>query len=80
MDQSADAHIGACVVVQQAVKESRGDGISWSVSQMNAYFGLSWGGKYMDFGISSLLLLLRSNSDEHHSCDICRSVLVVTGY
>ncbi|KZV45598.1 hypothetical protein F511_02258 [Dorcoceras hygrometricum] len=41
MGQSAGAHIGACVLVQQAVKESRGDNISWSVSQMNAYFGLS---------------------------------------
>ncbi|KAK4487696.1 hypothetical protein RD792_005644 [Penstemon davidsonii] len=43
MGQSAGAHISACVLLQQAVKESRGDSISWSVSQINAYFGLSGG-------------------------------------
>ncbi|KAK6154919.1 hypothetical protein DH2020_009167 [Rehmannia glutinosa] len=43
MGQSAGAHISACALFQQAVKESRGESISWSVSQINAYFGLSGG-------------------------------------
>ncbi|XP_075501276.1 isoprenylcysteine alpha-carbonyl methylesterase ICME-like isoform X1 [Primulina tabacum] len=43
MGQSAGAHISACALLQQAVKESNGDGISWSVSQIRAYFGLSGG-------------------------------------
>ncbi|KAK4416293.1 putative isoprenylcysteine alpha-carbonyl methylesterase ICMEL2 [Sesamum alatum] len=43
MGQSAGAHISACALLQQAVKESRGDNISWSVSQIKAYFGLSGG-------------------------------------
>ncbi|XP_073273096.1 isoprenylcysteine alpha-carbonyl methylesterase ICME-like isoform X3 [Primulina huaijiensis] len=43
MGQSAGAHISACALLQQAVKESSGDGISWSVSQIRAYFGLSGG-------------------------------------
>ncbi|KAG8384533.1 hypothetical protein BUALT_Bualt04G0127800 [Buddleja alternifolia] len=43
MGQSAGAHISACALLQQAVKESRGESISWSVSQLNAYFGLSGG-------------------------------------
>ncbi|XP_051119077.1 probable isoprenylcysteine alpha-carbonyl methylesterase ICMEL2 isoform X2 [Andrographis paniculata] len=43
MGQSAGAHISACALLQQAVKQSRGDPISWSVSQISAYFGLSGG-------------------------------------
>lgn len=43
MGQSAGAHISACALLQQAVQESRGESISWSVSQINAYFGLSGG-------------------------------------
>lgn len=43
MGQSAGAHISACALLQQAVKESKGDDISWSVSQIRAYFGLSGG-------------------------------------
>ncbi|KAL0450228.1 UNVERIFIED_CONTAM: putative isoprenylcysteine alpha-carbonyl methylesterase ICMEL2 [Sesamum latifolium] len=43
MGQSAGAHISACALLRQAVKESRGDNISWSVSQIKAYFGLSGG-------------------------------------
>ncbi|KAL0377834.1 UNVERIFIED_CONTAM: putative isoprenylcysteine alpha-carbonyl methylesterase ICMEL2 [Sesamum radiatum] len=39
MGQSAGAHISACALLRQAVKESRGDNISWSVSQIKAYFG-----------------------------------------
>ncbi|OMO94652.1 Alpha/beta hydrolase-3 [Corchorus olitorius] len=41
--QSAGAHISACVLLEQAIKESRGESISWSVSQIKAYFGLSGG-------------------------------------
>ncbi|CAA3026804.1 isoprenylcysteine alpha-carbonyl methylesterase ICME-like [Olea europaea subsp. europaea] len=43
MGQSAGAHVSSCALVQQAIKESRGDSISWSVSQIKAYFGLSGG-------------------------------------
>ncbi|KAI0488545.1 hypothetical protein KFK09_028381 [Dendrobium nobile] len=44
MGQSAGAHIASCALVHQAIKESgEGDGTSWSVSQLNAYFGLSGG-------------------------------------
>ncbi|KAJ9147392.1 hypothetical protein P3X46_029558 [Hevea brasiliensis] len=44
MGQSAGAHISACVLVEQALKEARGEEtISWSVSQIKGYFGLSGG-------------------------------------
>ncbi|XVE77442.1 hypothetical protein DITRI_Ditri13aG0063000 [Diplodiscus trichospermus] len=43
MGQSAGAHISACVLLEQAIKESRGENITWSVSQIKAYFGLSGG-------------------------------------
>lgn len=43
MGQSAGAHISACALLQQAVKESKGESINWSPSQINAYFGLSGG-------------------------------------
>ncbi|XP_015583520.1 probable isoprenylcysteine alpha-carbonyl methylesterase ICMEL2 isoform X4 [Ricinus communis] len=44
MGQSAGAHISACVLVDQAIREARGGkSISWSVSQIKAYFGLSGG-------------------------------------
>ena len=44
MGQSAGAHISACALLNQAIKESReGDIMSWSVSQIKAYFGLSGG-------------------------------------
>ncbi|XP_047959584.1 isoprenylcysteine alpha-carbonyl methylesterase ICME-like [Salvia hispanica] len=43
MGQSAGAHISSCALLQQAVKESKGESISWSASQINAYFGLSGG-------------------------------------
>ncbi|KAH6791289.1 prenylcysteine methylesterase [Perilla frutescens var. frutescens] len=43
MGQSAGAHISACALLQQAVKESKGESIYWSASQINAYFGLSGG-------------------------------------
>lgn len=43
MGQSAGAHIGACTLVEQAIKEASGERTSWSVSQIHAYFGLSGG-------------------------------------
>lgn len=43
MGQSAGAHISACALMDQAVKEANGERISWSVSQIKAYFGLSGG-------------------------------------
>jgi prenylcysteine alpha-carboxyl methylesterase len=43
MGQSAGAHISSCALFEQAIKESRGESISWSVSQIKAYFGLSGG-------------------------------------
>lgn len=43
MGQSAGAHIASCVLLNQAIKESKGETISWSVSQIKAYFGLSGG-------------------------------------
>ncbi|KAK2663084.1 hypothetical protein Ddye_001658 [Dipteronia dyeriana] len=44
MGQSAGAHISSCALLEQAIKESRGEeSISWSVSQIKTYFGLSGG-------------------------------------
>lgn len=43
MGQSAGAHISTCALLEQAIKESKGERISWSVSQIKAYFGLSGG-------------------------------------
>ncbi|GAB4828937.1 Probable isoprenylcysteine alpha-carbonyl methylesterase icmel1 [Ancistrocladus abbreviatus] len=43
MGQSAGAHIAACTLIEQAIKESSGQRVSWSVSQIKAYFGLSGG-------------------------------------
>ncbi|KDP24366.1 hypothetical protein JCGZ_25662 [Jatropha curcas] len=44
MGQSAGAHISACALVEQAIREAKGEeSISWSVSQIKAYFGLSGG-------------------------------------
>jgi prenylcysteine alpha-carboxyl methylesterase len=43
MGQSAGAHIAACALMKQAVKESSGQPVSWSVTQIKAYFGLSGG-------------------------------------
>ncbi|WCJ25420.1 alpha/beta-Hydrolases superfamily protein [Euphorbia peplus] len=44
MGQSAGAHISACALVEQAIKEAKGaESISWSVKQIKAYFGLSGG-------------------------------------
>ncbi|KAJ4710613.1 Isoprenylcysteine alpha-carbonyl methylesterase ICME protein [Melia azedarach] len=44
MGQSAGAHIAACTLVEQAIKEAgEGESTTWSVSQIKAYFGLSGG-------------------------------------
>ncbi|KAJ4892707.1 putative isoprenylcysteine alpha-carbonyl methylesterase ICMEL2 [Raphanus sativus] len=43
MGQSAGAHISSCALIEQAIKESNGERISWSASQIKAYFGLSGG-------------------------------------
>ncbi|XP_022149045.1 isoprenylcysteine alpha-carbonyl methylesterase ICME-like isoform X2 [Momordica charantia] len=44
MGQSAGAHIAACTLLGQAMKEVRRvESISWSVSQIKAFFGLSGG-------------------------------------
>lgn len=42
--QSAGAHIAACALLNQAIKEGgEGENTSWSVSQIKAYFGISGG-------------------------------------
>ncbi|XP_059308705.1 probable isoprenylcysteine alpha-carbonyl methylesterase ICMEL1 [Lycium ferocissimum] len=44
MGQSAGAHIAACALLEQAIKEaSENERDSWSVSQIKAYFGVSGG-------------------------------------
>ncbi|KAL6615665.1 hypothetical protein ACP70R_037935 [Stipagrostis hirtigluma subsp. patula] len=43
MGQSAGAHIAACALMEQAIKQSSGHPVSWSVTQIKAYFGLSGG-------------------------------------
>ncbi|KAL5199704.1 hypothetical protein ABZP36_020907 [Zizania latifolia] len=42
--QSAGAHIAACTLLNQAIKEcGEGDASTWSVAQLKAYFGISGG-------------------------------------
>lgn len=44
MGQSAGAHIAACALVEQAIKEaSEGESVTWRASQIMTYFGLSGG-------------------------------------
>ncbi|KAH6805418.1 prenylcysteine methylesterase [Perilla frutescens var. frutescens] len=43
MGQSAGAHIAACALLEQAIKEAKSEKTSWSVTQIKAYFGLSGG-------------------------------------
>lgn len=44
MGQSAGAHIAACALVEQAIKEAgEGGSTTWSVLQIKTYFGLSGG-------------------------------------
>uniref|UniRef100_A0A804Q7S2 protein-S-isoprenylcysteine alpha-carbonyl methylesterase n=1 Tax=Zea mays TaxID=4577 RepID=A0A804Q7S2_MAIZE len=46
MGQSAGAHIAACALLEQAIKESKGENTYWNVAQIKAYFGLSGGTIY----------------------------------
>lgn len=49
MGQSAGAHISSCALLEQATRETKNrDGVSWSVSQLKAYFGLSGGYNLLD--------------------------------
>ncbi|XP_048546943.1 probable isoprenylcysteine alpha-carbonyl methylesterase ICMEL1 isoform X3 [Triticum urartu] len=41
--QSAGAHIAACTLVNQAIRECGEDTSTWSVAQLKAYFGISGG-------------------------------------
>lgn len=46
MGQSAGAHVSACALLEQAINESefgKRESISWRVSQIKTYFGLSGG-------------------------------------
>ncbi|EOY02188.1 hypothetical protein QUC31_013391 [Theobroma cacao] len=65
MGQSAGAHIAACSLVEQAIKEAgEGDSVSWSVSQIKAYFGLSGG-----YNLFNLI-------DHFHSRGLYRSIFL----
>ncbi|XP_020222427.1 isoprenylcysteine alpha-carbonyl methylesterase ICME [Cajanus cajan] len=49
MGQSAGAHISSCALLEQATRESgKVDSVSWSISQIKAYFGLSGGYNLLD--------------------------------
>ncbi|BAU01680.1 hypothetical protein VIGAN_11096300 [Vigna angularis var. angularis] len=49
MGQSAGAHISSCALLEQAARESnKGENVSWSISQIKAYFGLSGGYNLLD--------------------------------
>ncbi|KAL7240536.1 hypothetical protein ACSBR2_006233 [Camellia fascicularis] len=65
MGQSAGAHIAACSLLEQAIKEA-GDveSTSWSVSQLKAYFGLSGG-----YNLFNLV-------DHFHSRGLYRSIFL----
>ncbi|XP_028789277.1 probable isoprenylcysteine alpha-carbonyl methylesterase ICMEL1 isoform X2 [Neltuma alba] len=65
MGQSAGAHIAACALVEQAIKEAgEGESSTWSVSQIKAYFGLSGG-----YNLLSLV-------DYFHSRGLYRSIFL----
>ncbi|KAF8011307.1 hypothetical protein BT93_J1807 [Corymbia citriodora subsp. variegata] len=64
MGQSAGAHIAACALVDQAIKESRGESISWSLSRIKAYFALSGG-----YNLFSLV-------DHFHNRGLYRSIFL----
>ncbi|KAK8550078.1 hypothetical protein V6N13_055633 [Hibiscus sabdariffa] len=65
MGQSAGAHIAACTLINQAIKEAgEGDSTSWSVSQIKAYFGLSGG-----YNLFNLI-------DHFHSRGLYRSIFL----
>lgn len=59
MGQSAGAHIAACTILNQVIKESgEKESTTWSVSQIKAYFGISGGQVfsclYMDIATSNM--------------------------
>ncbi|RAL40792.1 hypothetical protein DM860_008490 [Cuscuta australis] len=64
MGQSAGAHISSCVLVKQAIKESREEVVCWSVSQIKAYFGSSGG-----YNLPSLV-------DHFHGRGLYRSIFL----
>ncbi|XP_051149475.1 isoprenylcysteine alpha-carbonyl methylesterase ICME-like [Andrographis paniculata] len=64
MGQSAGAHIASCALLEQAIQEASGSKISWSVSQIKAYFGLSGG-----YNFYSLV-------DHFHSRGLYRSIFL----
>ncbi|XP_027922243.1 probable isoprenylcysteine alpha-carbonyl methylesterase ICMEL2 [Vigna unguiculata] len=65
MGQSAGAHIAACVLVEQAIKEAgEGDSTTWSLSQIKTYFGLSGG-----YNLFNLV-------DHFHSRGLYRSIFL----
>ncbi|KAJ7971180.1 isoprenylcysteine alpha-carbonyl methylesterase ICME [Quillaja saponaria] len=65
MGQSAGAHISACALLEHAIREARkGGSISWSVSQIKAYMGLSGG-----YNISNLV-------DHFHRRGLYRSIFL----
>uniref|UniRef100_A0A5B6ZS24 protein-S-isoprenylcysteine alpha-carbonyl methylesterase n=1 Tax=Davidia involucrata TaxID=16924 RepID=A0A5B6ZS24_DAVIN len=65
MGQSAGAHIAACALLEQAIKESgEGEATTWSVSQIKAYFGLSGG-----YNLFNLV-------DHFHSRGLYRSIFL----
>ncbi|KAA8532779.1 hypothetical protein F0562_032812 [Nyssa sinensis] len=64
MGQSAGAHIAACALLEQAIKESGGESLAWTVSQIKAYFGLSGG-----YNLFNLV-------DHFHSRGLYRSIFL----
>ncbi|OAY80625.1 putative isoprenylcysteine alpha-carbonyl methylesterase ICMEL1 [Ananas comosus] len=63
--QSAGAHIAACALLNQAIKEcGEGESSSWSVSQIKAYFGISGG-----YNIVNLV-------DHFHARGLYRSIIL----
>ncbi|XP_073301374.1 probable isoprenylcysteine alpha-carbonyl methylesterase ICMEL2 [Primulina huaijiensis] len=64
MGQSAGAHIAACALLEQAIKEAGGGKTSWTVSQINSYFGLSGGYNFL------------SLADHFHTRGLYRSIFL----
>ncbi|KAL5668509.1 hypothetical protein ACJX0J_020730, partial [Zea mays] len=64
MGQSAGAHIVACALLEQAIKESKGENTYWNVAQIKAYFGLSGG-----YNIQNLV-------DHFHQCGLYCSIFL----
>ncbi|KAL2499054.1 putative isoprenylcysteine alpha-carbonyl methylesterase ICMEL2 [Abeliophyllum distichum] len=69
MGQSASAHISSYALLQQAINESKSNSISWSVSQIKAYFDLSGS---MNIDRYNLLNLV----DHFHNRGLYRSIFL----